>query len=397
MLIRSDWNNVVFLSPAGLGLAGSLSVLLAAGTGWLPLLLSVTLLGLGLLAGWRAVAGERERSTRLLQACLREQRKFGEQIAPVWSGHIESSRQQIETAVVALTRRFSEIVARLEATVNTAEQASAPVEGQGRDLVSVFSRSEQMLTEVVSSQLSAMGSMQSMLEQVESLKPFTRQLEDMANEVAHIAARTNLLALNAAIEAARAGELGAGFAVVAKEFRMLSNQSGETGRKITAMVKVINEAIGSACRVARASVNEEDDSTQNSQHRIGQVLDEFHAVTQALAGSRDLLRQESLLIHQDIAEALVQLQFQDRINQILTQVEANMAEIPRCFARHEQDCQTSGQARPFDVEGFLGAMRKTYVMKDQDLAHDRKTAAPRSAAVSQAAAVMPDDDGITFF
>ena len=396
-MTRSDWNNLLFLSPAGLGLAGSLSVLLAAGTGWLSLLLAVALLGAGWLAGWRAVLDERERKTLQLQACLREQRKFGEQIAPVWSGHIESSRHQIETAVVALTQRFSEIVDRLEATVNQAGQTGAPIEGQGQDLVAVFERSEQTLTEVVSSQHSAMGSMKSMLEQVESLNPFTRQLEEMAGEVGQIAARTNLLALNAAIEAARAGELGRGFAVVAKEFRMLSNQSGETGQRITAMVKVINEAIGKSCRVARESVSLEHESTQNARQRIAQVQDEFHAITQTLVGSRDLLQQESLLIRNDIAEALVQLQFQDRISQILTQVEANMAEIPHCFARHEQDCLERGQAQPFDAERFLGEMRQTYVMKDQKLAHDRKTASPRAATKSEPAAAAPDDDGITFF
>lgn len=57
--------------------------------------------------------------------------------------------------------------------------------------------------------------------------------------------RQNILALNASIEAARAGERGAGFAVVAKEVRNLSEQSAQVNLAVEEIVKKISEAVES--------------------------------------------------------------------------------------------------------------------------------------------------------
>lgn len=57
--------------------------------------------------------------------------------------------------------------------------------------------------------------------------------------------RQNILALNASIEAARAGEKGAGFAVVAKEVRNLSEQSAQVNLAVEEIVKKISEAVES--------------------------------------------------------------------------------------------------------------------------------------------------------
>ncbi|MGD6879661.1 methyl-accepting chemotaxis protein [Bacillus infantis] len=55
----------------------------------------------------------------------------------------------------------------------------------------------------------------------------------------NITNQTNLLALNASIEAARAGDAGIGFAVVAKEVRLLSEESGKAAHDIETLVNDI--------------------------------------------------------------------------------------------------------------------------------------------------------------
>jgi methyl-accepting chemotaxis protein len=354
--------------PSAIGLAGAAAVLIAGRGGWLDAGLATALVVSGIVIG-RILAAEQTLLRQSLETYLVGQQQFGEQVAPIWSGHIETSREQMEIAVSSLSLRFSGIVEQLNAAVHASSMATDPVEARGNGLVAVFAKSERDLGMVVASQKTAMSSVTTMLEKVQELDRFIAELQDMAANVAQIAAQSNLLALNAAIEAARAGEMGRGFAVVAKEFRMLSTQSAETGKRITEKVGVISAAIVSTCNAAEDSTRQEDISLGKSEQTISAVLTELRGVTDVLHRSGELLKEESIGIGEQISDALVQLQFQDRVNQILSHVRDNIEHLPGFLGQHCRQVADNGALAPLDAEALLAELKKNYAMAEQHAVH----------------------------
>ncbi|WP_229260168.1 methyl-accepting chemotaxis protein [Duganella aquatilis] len=380
--------NSKILAPFGLAIAGALGTIVAGWSawGWYTLIWAALLLA---AAAWltrdtgfgvASAAGDNS----MIDQYLAGRERFGDAVLPVWCRHIENSRTQMEEAVSDLASRFSSIVDKLDNAVHV----SSANNQNGSSMTEVFAHSETQLGSVVTSMKSAMSSKQAMLAQIKDLERFTRELRGMAEGVASIAAQTNLLALNAAIEAARAGPAGAGFAVVAQEVRMLSMRSAETGKEITNRVGLISSAILAASQAAEQSSESEDKSMQSAEGMIDSVLAEFRHITDALVQSSELLKQESIGIQGEVGQALVQLQFQDRVSQVMSHVRENMESLPALLRENRAQYEASGVLEAPDPDRLLHELQKTYAMAEEHAVHSgARLAAP---AASEA-------DEITFF
>jgi methyl-accepting chemotaxis protein len=374
--------------PFGLAGAGALGTVVAGWSawGWYTLLWSALLLA---AAAWRArasgAAGMGGGEQQMIDSYLAGREQFGDAVLPIWCRHIENSRTQMEEAVADLAGRFSSIVDKLDNAVHVSSHDG----GQGGPaMTEVFARSETQLGSVVVSMKSAMASKHAMLAKIKDLERFTRELRDMAEGVASIAAQTNLLALNAAIEAARAGPAGRGFAVVAQEVRNLSSRSAETGRNISNRVGLISSAILAASQAAEQSSEQEDKSMQSAEGMIDTVLQDFRRMTDELVQSSDLLKQQSVGIQGEVGEALVQLQFQDRVSQVMAHVRENMELLP-ALLRDNRDRYNADQVlEPLDPQPLLHELQKTYAMAEEHAIH---TGSRHATPVAAAA------DEITFF
>ncbi|WP_395702304.1 methyl-accepting chemotaxis protein [Aquabacterium sp.] len=368
-------------APAALGLAGALALLTLAPWQWVPLALAGLLATAGgAISRWQLHTERQHRAA--LARYVGGQQQLGQLLLPVWAQHIESARGQMETAIAALSQRFSGIVDQLQQTAELSEA------GNGGGLVPLLSRSQQQLDAVIAAQREAMASKQALLGSITGLQGFIGELREMAATVARIAQQTNLLALNAAVEAARAGEHGRGFAVVAQEVRMLSQQSAQTGREIGAKVDSVIAAIESACRGAEDSLAADQASMRASESSIGTVLGGFRSSTghllqraQALAASREQLREE-------ISQALVQLQFQDRVSQVMAHVHANIGRVPPLLADGERCFRERQQLQPLDAAALLAELENSYAMASERALHHGQAAA---------AAVPEASEEVTFF
>jgi methyl-accepting chemotaxis protein len=325
---------------------------------------------------------EKDHAARMapLQADLAD---LASKAVPVWKRQIGTAQREMEEAIIALSRQFSGIVTRLEGTVRYSTQG-----GAGAGIGNLLADSERTIEHVVGSLEEAMRDKSAMMKDIQGLVRFTVELEKMATDVAKIADQTNLLALNAAIESARAGEAGRGFAVVADEVRKLSMLSGETGKRIGETVHTISSAINNSCTMVQRTSQHDTETIESSKSELNAVLAELAASLHTLVASEQALRQEGEGIKTEIANALVALQFQDRVSQVLGHVVESIDGLGREIDR------TQGTLQAINVDRLLDDMKRSYSTDEEHNNHGIAFGASGRKAVS---ATTPASDEITFF
>lgn len=127
-----------------------------------------------------------------------------------------------------------------------------------------------VINHAVSSMKDIQQSSDSIQEQILAVEKCNAEINEFANTIASIAARTNILALNASIEAARAGENGRGFSVVATQVGQLSSATSNATINIKQQLEEMNSCVAKA----REAITHNADTVSSGLHDISTARDE---------------------------------------------------------------------------------------------------------------------------
>jgi methyl-accepting chemotaxis protein len=289
--------------------------------------------------------------------------KLTTSVLPIWVRNVESARSLAQTSIEGLASSFANLMSRLETAVATSEQTTGGPGGSQSSLVGLLTESRADLQGIVSDLQSAVRAKSGMLDDISQLAGMTMELKARVADVSSVARQTNLLALNAAIEAATAGERAQGFAVVAREVRTLSRLSGEAAKGIAQKVEAAGAAMEKTIASARAYAAQDAEAIRRAEAAIASVVGRFQASTSGLDASARDLQTRGREIRSEIQLLIVDLQFQDRMSQILQQVTKDMEKL-------ETKLKAEGGSFSPDVEAWLAEMKSTYATAEQRNNHD---------------------------
>jgi methyl-accepting chemotaxis protein len=324
-------------------------------------------------------------SAQQYKPLLENYQQLIKEVLPLWQRQTELARHQLESSITELVNRFSDIHQRLQAAVASSSTTAGNMSGN-RGLGGVIHFANSELNEITQNLRQAINQRDELLGEISGLSKITVELSGMSADVAGIASQTNLLALNAAIEAARAGEYGRGFAVVADEVRTLSTRSGETGARIGRRIEQVNSVLQTTLERTTEYAAEDNSRLSKSEESITQVLEQFQQSSESIMHSAQTLEYESSAVQASVEEVLVNLQFQDRVSQILSHVTDDMEKLVGAISEQETRIRHGEVVDPIDINDWLRAVQKTYTTLEQVDVH-------RGANHSKS----PSNSEITFF
>lgn len=245
------------------------------------------------------------------------------QAAQRWTAHVGLAQDQIDQAIGQLLDGFNQILGELDALI--LHRDTAGDDAEMTDRANMLAQCETRLLGLLQTLDGFVQSRDAVLGSVRGLSQASGSLRDMAEDVGKLARQTNLLSINAAIEAARAGESGRGFAVVASEVRRLSGESGLTGQRIGCQVQQFAEQMQAALAQADEQAQRGSSAIQASEQTIRAVVGDVDVAVAQLHAQALALRSRGEVIRTQVQQLMLAFQFQDRVHQILGQVNGSIA------------------------------------------------------------------------
>ncbi|NUU00398.1 chemotaxis protein [Herbaspirillum robiniae] len=260
-----------------------------------------------------------------------------QRVLPLWQGHVQLARAQTKSAIDNLTARFVGIHERLGGALDLSQS------GKNADVLKVIQNAAEQLGGIASALESVLASRQALLAKLDTVAGANDDIRRLAHENEQLAGRTGVTDL-------LSDELS---------WQELAERSAENSRQIAARAKGVRQQIMAAVGGAGEASAVAGGIIENSREVIDQVVADFRESALKLSATVEQLEGENREVDREVCDILVNLQFQDRISQILDHVQRDIVRL------HEA---AGGPGLP-SPEQWLAELEKTYTTQEQRQVH----------------------------
>lgn len=359
--------------PLGCGAAGA-GLLIVVGGPTVPAAMAA---GAMALIGLLAARTLEQRHASALAAVERRARAEADRVAslcgqaaPVWVRQIETVRSEADHEVGDLAQVFGELCGKLDRVLGPAGVDG----GSPEDILAGLQRNGRQLENLVA----ALGQLQASKDRiVQEVGLQAAQLQESASDIRQIALNIRMVSLNATIEAARAGAAGKPFGVIVADMRDLAARTAEASDQFSSQTERLHRTL-SGVFAGREESGAQAFSIGAAEDLVQHVVASSEAMMRQLTGAIGAMEAERRNVRADVSRALVALQFQDRVSQILSHVTHNLQEMQARIA--------AGHWHTLDEREWLARLASNYSTHEEFTNH---AAGPLPAAQPASA--------ITFF
>ncbi|OUS05352.1 hypothetical protein A9Q90_06750 [Gammaproteobacteria bacterium 54_18_T64] len=278
---------------------------------------------------------------------------------PVWAKQTSSCSEMLEAEISDITLSITTMATGVSSTMKLCQSSIQEVVKRAESRRD-GSNSREKMQAVADALRLTVESRGTLLDDVKTLGPLTQSLETMAGSVKEISTQTKLLALNATIEASRAGDAGEGFGVVASEVRTLAMRSAEIAHDMVLHSETIQEKISNAQMSADQAADTEEALVRTSNENMSAILDYHDTTTHNLHAALEELAKIDQQHQDSVTSAIVALQFQDRVSQILNNVTTSCEDALAVLGE-----AIANDTRCIDHEPWLADMLKRFTTTEE--------------------------------
>lgn len=376
--------------PAFLGLAAGVFACYAAGTNPITLVGTSILTLIGATVGWTLFRLQRNQIAELtsnfqkqqhenlttIHAYINELEKLFLKVNPILLRQVQSSRFHTEQEITTLSEQFAAMARQLEQIISSSADIKSDELADTMNTVieetkNIFDSIDQIIIKQVENNEDK--SLNTHISKLELLNQHIKTSEQELNQLANEVTLTSQSSLPSPI--------------ATEEISHLAHTLSASVEKASQTNHNINVILISAIEILTNIKNAHTNNMLDAKNSLNNALMQLKSILSIYKNNADSLKASSEYIHHEICAVLVALQFQDRVSQMLAQVENNLA----CLDETLQLTRNQGDQRHADminIEQTLQQMKLDYSMPEQHANH----------IADEALRDKPSqDDDLTFF